>query len=78
MLYSKIKIEIDTNNDELLETIWEYIINIREIKWGRYLVFFKLINFHLLYHYSYLLLTISKWSLNQNFKTYLTITIYFI
>jgi hypothetical protein len=25
MLYSKIKIEIDTNNDELLETIWEHL-----------------------------------------------------
>jgi len=40
VLYSKIKIEIDTNHDELLKTIWECIINIREIKWGRYLVYF--------------------------------------
>jgi hypothetical protein len=40
VLYSKVKIEIDTNNDELLETIWEHIINIREIKWGRYSVYF--------------------------------------
>jgi hypothetical protein len=38
VLYSKIKIEIDTNNDELLETIWEHIINVREIKWGRHTV----------------------------------------
>jgi hypothetical protein len=30
MLYSKIKIEIDTNNDELLETIWEHIRTIWE------------------------------------------------
>jgi hypothetical protein len=37
VLYSKIEIEIDTNNDELLETIWEHIINIREIKSRRYL-----------------------------------------
>jgi hypothetical protein len=65
VLYSNIKIEIDTNNDELLETIWEYIINIRDIKWGRYLVYF-LINklssplITLINHYSYLLLTISK------------------
>jgi hypothetical protein len=29
MLYSKIKIEIDINYDELLETIWEHV---REIK----------------------------------------------
>jgi hypothetical protein len=34
VLYSKVKIEIDTNNDELLENIWEHIINIRELKWG--------------------------------------------
>jgi hypothetical protein len=31
MLYSKIKFEIDTNNDELLETIWEHM---REINGG--------------------------------------------
>ncbi len=31
MLYSKIKIEIDTNVDELLETIWEHM---KEIKGG--------------------------------------------
>jgi hypothetical protein len=30
MLYSKIKIEIDTNNDELLETIWEYMKEVKE------------------------------------------------
>jgi hypothetical protein len=28
VLYSKIKIEIDTNNDELLETVWEHIIKL--------------------------------------------------
>ncbi len=38
VIYSKIKIEIDTNNDELLETIREHIINVREIKWGRHTV----------------------------------------
>jgi hypothetical protein len=31
MLYSKIKFEIDINNDELLEIIWEHM---REIKRG--------------------------------------------
>jgi acyl-ACP thioesterase len=31
MLYSKIKAEIDINNDELLETIWEHM---KEIKRG--------------------------------------------
>jgi hypothetical protein len=29
MLYSKIKIEIDINNDELLETIWEHMRKIK-------------------------------------------------
>jgi len=57
MLYSKIKIEIDTNNDELLETVWEHI---REIKWGkgRQCDVIELINLHFLYHYFYL--TFSK------------------
>jgi hypothetical protein len=32
MLYSKIKIEIDINNDELLEFIWK---DTREMKRGR-------------------------------------------
>jgi hypothetical protein len=32
MLYSKIKIEIDINNDELLEIIWKHM---REMKRGR-------------------------------------------
>jgi hypothetical protein len=32
MLYSKIKIEIDTKNYELLENIWEHM---KEIKRGR-------------------------------------------
>jgi hypothetical protein len=45
VLYNKIKIEIDTNNDELLETIWEHIINIRKIKWGRYSVYFLINKF---------------------------------
>ncbi len=31
MLYSKIKVEIDINNYELLETIWEHM---KEIKGG--------------------------------------------
>jgi len=31
MLYSKIKIEIDTNNDELLETIWEHMKEIKRV-----------------------------------------------
>jgi hypothetical protein len=31
MLYSKIKFEININNDELLETIWEHT---REVKRG--------------------------------------------
>jgi hypothetical protein len=31
ILYSKIKVEIDINNDEILETIWEHM---REIKRG--------------------------------------------
>jgi len=29
MLYSKIKIEIDINNDELSETIWEHMKEIQ-------------------------------------------------
>jgi hypothetical protein len=32
MLYSKIKIEIDINNDELLEFIWKHM---REMERGR-------------------------------------------
>jgi hypothetical protein len=32
MLYSKIKIEIDTKNYELLENVWEHM---QEIKRGR-------------------------------------------
>jgi hypothetical protein len=37
MLYSKIKFEININNDELLETIWEHT---REVKRGvTYLLF---------------------------------------
>jgi hypothetical protein len=31
MMYSKIKVEIGINNDELLETIWKFM---QEIKWG--------------------------------------------
>jgi acyl-ACP thioesterase len=31
MLYNKIKVEININNDELLETIWEHM---KEIKRG--------------------------------------------
>jgi hypothetical protein len=30
MLYSKIKIETDINNDELLETIWKHMKEIKE------------------------------------------------
>jgi hypothetical protein len=32
ILYSKIKFEIDIDNDELLKTIWEYM---KEIKRGQ-------------------------------------------
>jgi hypothetical protein len=32
MLYNKIKFEINTNNDELTETIW---VNMKKIKGGR-------------------------------------------
>jgi hypothetical protein len=32
MLYNKIKFEINTNNDELLKTIW---VNMQKIKGGR-------------------------------------------
>jgi len=53
MLYSKIKIKIDINKDELLKTIWEHM---RELK--GYII--KLINFHILSHYSYLIFTFSR------------------
>ncbi len=33
MLYSKIKFDIDVNNDNLLETIWEHM---KQRKGGRY------------------------------------------
>jgi len=59
MLYNKIKIEIDINNDELFKTIWD--IHMREIRRGRVpRNMIKLINLHLLYHYSYIFLTFSK------------------
>jgi hypothetical protein len=55
MLYRKIKIEIDTNNDELLETIWEHM---KEIKGsGRGIA--KWINLHIICHYFHLFLTFS-------------------
>ncbi len=57
MLYSKIKFEIDTNHDELLETIWEHM---REINGGGGGDIIKLVNLHFLYHYSYLFLKFSK------------------
>jgi hypothetical protein len=47
LLYNKIEFEIDTNNDELLETIWEHM---REKKGKGGII--KLINLHLFYHYS--------------------------
>jgi hypothetical protein len=55
------KFKIDTNRDELLETIleiWE------KQKGGENII--KFINLRLLYHYSYLSLfhTFSKWSFN--------------
>jgi hypothetical protein len=43
MLYSKIKFKIDTNNHELLETIWERIKEIKKgdiIKTGGLTIFF--------------------------------------
>jgi hypothetical protein len=47
MMYSKIKVEIGINNDELLETIWKFM---QEIKWGEGEVgnIIELINLHLL------------------------------
>jgi hypothetical protein len=30
MLYNNIKIDINTNNDQLLETIWEHMKEVRE------------------------------------------------
>jgi hypothetical protein len=64
MLYNKIKFDINMNNDEPLKTIWKHI---KEIKKGQGDII-KLINLHPLYHYSYLFLTFSKWSLNLIFK----------
>jgi hypothetical protein len=49
ILYDKIKIEIDINNDELLETIWEHMRKIKREEGGGDNI--KLINLHLLYHY---------------------------
>jgi hypothetical protein len=41
MLYSKIKFEIDINNDELLKIILEHM------KWKKKVDIIKLVNFHL-------------------------------
>jgi hypothetical protein len=35
MLYDKIKIEIDINNDELLKTIWEHYEENKKGRMGR-------------------------------------------
>jgi hypothetical protein len=78
VLYSEVKFEIDTNNDEVLETIWEHIINIREIKWGTYSVYF-LIN--KISSPLPLLLSVAhtfKVKLKSKFKIYLTIRIYLL
>jgi hypothetical protein len=47
MMYSKIKVEIGVINDELMETIWKLM---HEIKWGEGEVsnIIELINLHLL------------------------------
>jgi hypothetical protein len=72
ILCSKIKFEFDINNDELLKTI--ILEQMREIKPGtKGGGIIKLINLHLLKHYSYLFLTFSKWSFKCNSKIYLSI-----
>jgi hypothetical protein len=58
MLYNKNNIEIDINNDELLETIWEHMKEIKRGEGKGNII--KLINLHLLYSYSCLFFTFSK------------------
>jgi hypothetical protein len=62
MLYIKIKIEININNDELLKIIWEHMKEIKRGWEGDDII--RLINLHVLDRYSYLFLTFSKWSFN--------------
>ncbi len=63
ILYNKIKIEIDRNNDQLLKTIWEPMREINK-KGGKGGYIVKLINLDLLYQYSVLFLMFSKWTFN--------------
>jgi hypothetical protein len=61
MLYNKIKIENNKNNDDLLKTKWEHMRKIirRERERGGGDII-KSINLNLPYHYSSLFLTFSK------------------
>jgi hypothetical protein len=52
MLYNKIKFNIDISNDELLKTIQEHMKEIKKGGGGGGDII-KLMNLHLLYHYSY-------------------------
>jgi hypothetical protein len=55
MLYTKIKFEIDINNDELLKIIWKHM---REIKRGEGDII-KLMNLHLFHHYSLFIILVT-------------------
>jgi len=66
------QVQIDINNDEPLQTIWEHMSEIT--RGGGDII--KLINLNLLYHYSHLFLTFSRLSLNLNLKIYLAIKVH--
>lgn len=55
--------DIDVNNDDLLETIWEHMKQ-RKGGGGGGGDAIKLIYLHLHYFFSYLFLTFSKWNFN--------------
>ncbi len=76
VLYNKIKIEIDINNDELLDlTIWEHMKEIKKKGRGGII---KLINLHPLHHCFYLFFTSSKVNFEFNLNIYLTISVHSI